>query len=1037
MEFRILGPLEVDEGHGGRIVDVRPLKPRALLAVLVLHAGKAVSGDALAEALWGDDQPKSAANLLQGYVSQLRKALGSDVIQTRPGGYVLVADSDCIDAVRFERMVKEARGARAQTDPAGSAGLLRAALDLWRGRPLADFAFDDFAQAEIGRLQELRLVAEEELAEADLALGQHGELIGRLRGLVEEHPLRERLWGQLVVALYRCGRQAEALRALTDVRRRLAEQLGIEPGPALRRLEEDVLLQRAELDAAPVTPARGAVQDVPSNLPLARSSFIGRDSELEEVDKLLGTRGLVTVVGPGGVGKTRLAVEVAVRVQRRFPDGVWFIPLASVSDPALVCRAVADVLDVREDPGRPLVDTLARSLAGRRQLLLLDNCEHLVEAAASLVDALLDVGPALAVLATSREPLRVDGEIVWALSPLPLPPRDDLAPEALSASDSVRLFCERAASQASFSLNADNASQVATVCRRLDGIPLAIELAAARVRTFTPSQMLRRLDDRFGFLTSGARTAQPRHQTLRAAVEWSHDLLSPAERTLFRRLSVFGPTFSLDAVRTVCVIDDDEGNQVEDVLAALVDHSLVAILDADGERRFGMLETLRAYAAERLVEADEEKDVRARFIAWAVDFAESFSDALDARLVTGKQTLERLDVDHENLRLALRWAVSAVPRDGVRLWVALAPFWAIRGYFDEGQRWADNVLAAAPDLQLAERADVLRFAGRLAISAGDIAEAQPRLEEALALYRELGQVRSAALALAGLALIANEYLCDLPMAEGLGNEVIRLHRHENNHHLLSEARAWHAVNAIRRGSLEEAQRLISEAFEYNVRHADDPCPVLFVTAGWVAFFQGDLHRGRALLERSLAHSRDVGGKAHLPGLLGRLGEVALVAGDVSEAFERFSEQLSVASEIGDRWEIEFALRDLARVAMRRGDAVYARSAVDQSVRMARSSGRTIQPDDIDAWAGLLRLEGRAEDAVRLLGAAEARREALGMPLPPVYVAGHERLVAEVTAGLEPDSVAEAWSEGRQLAVEDVLDLAFSRGSTAPASFSTP
>ena len=402
MEFRILGLLEVADGP--RSIELRGSKLRTLLAVLLLHVNEVVSADALMEALWGDLAPDSAANTLQGYVSQLRKALGAGAILTRSPGYVLNVPAETIDAVRFERMLKEGQDALAGDDPAVAAGILADALELWRGQALADFAFDSLAQVDIARLEELRLVATEHLVEADLALGRHDELVGRLRSLVENHPLRERLWSQLVLALYRSGRQAEALRALAEVRRRLGEELGIEPGVGLRRLEEDVLLQRPHLDWRP--PA-AAVVEVPSNLPPPRSSFVGRQTEVDELDKLLGSRQLLTVVGPGGVGKTRLALEVAGRVRSRFPDGVWVVELASLTDPSLVAVAVAQAVQVREQLGASPLAALARALTSRRLLLLLDNCEHLVGAAAGLADAVLEAAPSITILATSREPLRV------------------------------------------------------------------------------------------------------------------------------------------------------------------------------------------------------------------------------------------------------------------------------------------------------------------------------------------------------------------------------------------------------------------------------------------------------------------------------------------------------------------------------------------------------------------------------------------------------------------------------------------------------
>ncbi len=1033
MEFRILGLLEASEGP--RTIEVRGSKLRTLLAVLVLHANEVVSADALIEAIWGDRAPDSAANTLQGYVSQLRKALGAGTIQTRAPGYVLNIPAKSVDAVRFESLLQDGQAALARDEPAVAARMLDEALGLWRGQALADFTFDSFAQVDIARLEELRLVATEHLAEAHLALGGHDELVGRLRSLVESHPLRERLWGQLVMALYRSGRQAEALRALAEVRRRLGEELGIEPGVGLRRLEEDVLLQRPHLDWRPPPTA---VVEVPSNLPPLRSSFVGRQIEVAELDKLLGSRRLLTVVGPGGVGKTRLALEVAGRVRSRFPDGVWVVELASLADPSLAPSAVAQTLDVREQLGASPLDALARSLASRRLLLVLDNCEHLVDAAAALADAVLDAAPSLTILATSREPLRVSGENVYALSPLPLPERDDLNPEALSTTDAVRLFCDRAEAQGSFSLTTRNASAVAALCRRLDGIPLAIELAAARVRALTPSQILARLDDRFELLSSGERTALPRHQTLRAAVDWSHDLLPPAERVLFRRLSVFAGSLSLEAAASVA--DDPaapDRSRIVDLLASLVDHSLVVSVDMKGERRFRMLETLRAYGAERLAEAGETEEVHQRLLVWSTAFAECFRDALHPRRITDKRAIERLDAENDNIRHALGWALSADPHGALRLVAAVGRYWSIRGFVAERGRWAELALTAGPDVPIATRTAVVSWAGVMATLEGNMGQAPPFLEKALEGFRELGDKQSEAHTLGYLSWIANDHTADDDTADSLLRQAIGIYAQDDDDHLYCERVGQLAVNTLRRGDAAEARNLMDEAAGYNLRHHDDPCPDVLQAGGQCAFLLGRCDEARELIERALGHCREVGMTARVAELLGLLADVALAGDDWEEADRRFRDQLTTAQELGNTRETEYALWGLARLAVRRGDSVYARSALTQAMRIVRESGRAIGPDDLEAVAELLTAEARFEDAATVLGAEEACRQRRRLPIPVVHVAGHDRLVSQVAASLESDAFAKAWSHGRELSVKDAADLAFRAPASGPTSGNRP
>lgn len=477
IEFRILGLLQVVlDGHA---IELRAPKVRSLLGMLLLNPNQVVGADRLVEGLWGDDRPDSAVNTLQGYMSQLRKALGGGWIQTRSPGYVLAVSADLIDASRFERLLDEGRRARAVGDPERAATVLAQALELWRGEVLADFAYAEWAQAEMARLQELHVVATEEWIEARLDLGEHSEVLAELDALVIAHPLRERLWAARILALYRSGRQSDALRAYQDLRQTLGEEIGIAPSPALTELEQSVLHQRASLEWRPHKPL--------SHLPIARSTFVGREKELTELKHLVQGTGLLTVVGAGGVGKTRLAVEVAHALSQDYEE-VRLAELAPLTYPALVVPEIARACDVREEPGRALLDTLVDALQPRHLLLVLDNCEHLVDAAAGVAHAILTGAPRVSILATSRQPLRITGERVWRAPSLPVPPADSLSPDSLLSFDSVRLFTARAVNtEARFVMTPENAPAVAQLCRRLDGIPLALELAAARIATLSPA----------------------------------------------------------------------------------------------------------------------------------------------------------------------------------------------------------------------------------------------------------------------------------------------------------------------------------------------------------------------------------------------------------------------------------------------------------------------------------------------------------------------------------------------------------------------
>jgi predicted ATPase/DNA-binding SARP family transcriptional activator len=534
MEFAILGPLEVRDGPAP--VRVPGAKERALLADLLVNSGRVVPADRLVEDLWGDDPPGNPANTLQGRVSALRRALGpaGGALVTRPPGYLLEAGPEQVDAGRFERLVAEATAAAAGEGPR-AARQLEEALGLWRGPALAEFADQPWAQAEAARLEELRLAATEALVELRLAAGGHAGLVGELEGLVAAHPTRERLRGQLMVALYRSGGPpGRRLGAYQQAREVLAEELGIDPSPELQRLHHQILLQDPALEAA--VPDRALPRH---NLPERLTSLVGREGELREVAKLVEEHRLVTVTGPGGAGKTSLAVALAERLAAGYPDGVWLVELAALREPALLGEAVAAVLGLDEAAGTGTpppsrAERLASFVPDKAMLLVLDNCEHLVEACAGLARRLLEAGPRLRVLATSREVLGVPGEVVWPIPPLAVPAAADdtdagtaedarqaTAPEALAGFDAVRLFVERAASaDPGFVLDAASAPVVAELCRRLDGLPLAIELAAARTRALPPVELAARLEDRFR-LPPAAPALDPRQQTPRATVDWS------------------------------------------------------------------------------------------------------------------------------------------------------------------------------------------------------------------------------------------------------------------------------------------------------------------------------------------------------------------------------------------------------------------------------------------------------------------------------------------------------------------------------------
>ena len=696
VEFRLLGPLEV--WRQGQPVPVAGAKRRALLAMLLLHANEVVSSDRLIDALWGEHPPANAANALQAHVASLRPSLdpgrastGDDaVLVTRPPGYLLRVDVDGLDIARFEHLVDRGRDALA-ADPAAAASLLAEALGLWRGSALAEFVFEAFAQPEGARLEELRLQALEWRIEADMALGRHAEVVAELEASVAAHPLREGLAGQLMAALYRSGRQADASRVYDATRTMLVEEMGMEPGVSLRQLHKRILDQDAALAGAP-----GPLERRPShNLPLDLTSFLGRERELEELTAALRHARLVTLTGPGGTGKTRLALHLARTVAGEFPEGVWLVELAALADPSLVATSVADAVGLPEEPG-PALDSLCRRFRPARTLVVLDNCEHLLGACAELAHGLLSACEGVRILATSREPLNVAGEVSWPVPGLSVPGAVRFSvPGRLEAYAAVRLFADRAATrQPGFALRADNAGAVAELCRRLDGNPLAIELAAARVPVLSLEEILLRLDDRFALLTAGSRAGDPRHQTLRATLEWSHDLLDGRERALFRRLAVFAGGWSLATAEAVCADDALPRHEVFDVLCQLVAKSLVVSDPAAGSAsRFRFLESLRDYAAGRLAASSDEAAIRQRHLDHFLEVTERVHHQ---KTTSGSDAgLAPLTADLDNLRAALVHARALDARRLLRLATAMEQLW-LAGNLAEGRRWLDEALDSRP-----------------------------------------------------------------------------------------------------------------------------------------------------------------------------------------------------------------------------------------------------------------------------------------------------------------------------------------------------
>jgi predicted ATPase/DNA-binding SARP family transcriptional activator len=602
VEFRVLGPLELVVG--GKVVDCGGLKQRTLLAALLVRADRVVSVDELTEALWPDRAPATASNTLQVHVSTLRRCLGPerDRLETKPPGYVMRA-GDTLDAVVFEGLSTSGREELAAGEAARAHRIFTEALGLWRGTAYADFVYEPFAEQASARLEALRMSTVADHMDARLALGHHHALTSELDVLVETSPTDERFCGQLMLALYRAGRQADALDAYRRLKLRLGEELGIVPSPKLQQLHDRIVLQASDLEVRlrpPLLPLSASITTGrPPPLPL--TSFIGRSSERKLVAEGLERARLVTITGPGGSGKTRLAVEVASHAAQDRP--VRFADL-SLEVPERVLPAIAEAVGLlgagAKDPDQ-LASELAAAMATQPELLLvIDNCEHVVDACAAVLNRLLSSVAGVQVLATSQVSLGVNGESLVPLAPLGLPEEGDSA-ETSAAADSVRLFSERAKDHdPGFVLSSETTKTIARICRQLDGLPLAIELAAAQIRTFDLEEIASRLEDALGFLASGSRTALERHRTLRATVEWSLELLTGDQRELLERLSVFNGGFTLARAERVCSGDGIAEEDVAQLLAQLVDRSLVVRRGSRGSERFRLLEPIRQHGWQSL-----------------------------------------------------------------------------------------------------------------------------------------------------------------------------------------------------------------------------------------------------------------------------------------------------------------------------------------------------------------------------------------------------------------------------------------------------
>ncbi|MBJ7902862.1 winged helix-turn-helix domain-containing protein [Streptomyces sp. DSM 110735] len=993
MQIGMLGPLTVRADDAGA-VEVPGARLRGLLAALALRAGQTVPKASLVDWIWGEHPPADAANALQRLVSRLRKLLPDGAIEGRTEGYRLRIEPDAVDALRFERLVEEARG----RDAFGRVRLLREALGLWRGAALQDVGLggSEAFDVVVVRLEGLRLSATEERAEADLALGRGAETVTELTGLVAAHPLRERLVAALMRALVAAGRDSEALLVYQRAREALSEELGTDPSPDLSALH--VSLLRGEL-ARPEESRK-------TNLRAELTTFVGRGDDVEAVRGLVTEHRLTTVIGPGGAGKTRLATETARTLLGELPDGAWLVELAGIGADGDVAQATLSGLGLRDTllggaPHAEPVDRLVAAIRDREALLILDNCEHVVESAAVFAHRVLGECRRLRVLATSREPLGITGEALWPVEPLALPSAD-AAPAEIASAPAVRLLRDRAlAVRRDLAGDTGTLATMVRVCRALDGLPLAIELAAARLRTMSVEQLAGGLDDRFRLLTGGSRTALPRHKTLRAAVDWSWELLSDAERAVLRRLAVFSAGASLEAAERVCAggefaREEVAREEVFELLTALTEKSLLRA-EGDGAPRYRMTGTIKEYAGHRLAEAGEADLARRAHLAHLTELTGTAEPHL--RRASQLHWLARLEAEHDDIAAAMRGALAAGDAQAaMRLAAGAGWYWWLGGHRAEGMELITAATEVPGEVADEVRATVYALYSMFATSGrSDAQQAAQWIHEAYRISRTLGGGGHPALGLVG----ALERLLREP-----GQALTAFEP------LLADEDPW--VRALARLHMGKMR----------------------IVLGWSGR-DADAH-----LEAALAEFRALGERFGISFAQTELADRIAMRGEFAAACAHYEQAVAVVTEVGAAEDVIRMRSRQAQLCWLLGDREASAAAVAEAQRWAE---RVTWPDALAelafAKAGLARWNGDAEEARAQLDIATAllRDEA---ELPHVRairydLLGHLAVDLDAARAHRTAACAAAAESGYALAIAQVLvgvaDLALRQGEPEQAA----
>jgi predicted ATPase/DNA-binding SARP family transcriptional activator/DNA-binding CsgD family transcriptional regulator/Tfp pilus assembly protein PilF len=988
VRIRLLGGFSVSVGS--RTVDEsawRLRKAANLVKLLALSPGHRLHREQIMDLLWSNLGRRAASNNLRVVIHAARRALdlypnGASDYLTLQGEQLALCPGEqlWVDVEAFEEAAATARRSR-------DLAAYRTALDLYAGDLLPEDRYEEWAEGHRRRLRETRLSLLVGLARLHEERGEYGLAAEALQSVVSQEPTNEESHASLMRLYALSDRRGEALAQYGRLRDVLSAQVGAEPSSATRRLRDEIAAGRLPLAHPAGSPPEEPSDANKHNLPAPRTSFVGRVLEMVEVKRKLVMTGLLTLIGTGGSGKTRLALEVARDLVGAYPDGVWLVELAPLSEGVLVPQVVAEALGVQEQPERPLLESLIDASRDKETLLVLDNCEHLIDAAARLTDTLLDSCPRLRVLATSREPLGVTGELGWLVPSLSVPDAQHYPTlEELEGYESARLFADRASNRhPGFELTPENATAVAQVCAKLEGIPLAIELAAARVGVLSAGQISERLEHSLKLLTSGERTADHRHQTLRAALDWSYELLGESEQVLFRRLSVFAGGFTLEAAESAGAGGDIEEVDVLELLSQLVDKSLV-VAEESWERgaRYRLLEPVRQYAREKLRVSGKAEAVGRRH----ADFFLALAEEAEPELSKPQQAkwLDRLETEHDNLRAALSWALEREIDLGPRMAGALCRFWHTRGYLSEGRRYLEEAVAKSDVVPTTMRAKALVGLGWIAEPQGDYERARVAYEESLELYRSSNDKRGVANALGDLGSLALDR-GDYEQAYSLLEESLTLHREL--------------------GTKEEVVGVLNGL-------------------GVLASAKGDREQSISHFREALGLSRGSGSVRKNAASLGNLGITMLVHGDTEQATVLLEESLALLRDIGDSSNIAIGLMYSALAELTRGDHERVKALSEESLKLLqKGEDKQHIADCLEIMAGGAGAQGRAQRAARLWGAAEAMREDIGVLLQP-----EDRKLLDPYLATARSSLGEvAWqatlAEGRAMMSEQAIAYALS------------